>query len=153
MQKTVTFLRWEPKRDFYTDNLVCWVEFSVIDSALIGTPRERESVHSVKVIMTEMLLDAWRIPGAVDFGITNEMVRVALQSLEDYLAEQLKRGPLADKELAPLLMTTGNSPKDCPYKLANIHYPDETRFTVGVESQLIPQDKDTPPIHPNIQIL
>jgi hypothetical protein len=151
MQKTVTFLRWKPERDFYTDNLVCWVKFSVIDSALIGTPRERESVHSIKVIMTEMLLDAWRIPGVMDLGITNDMVKVALQSLEDYLAEQLKRGPLAERELAPLLMRTENSPKNCPYKLANIHYPDKTRFTVEVESQPIPQD--TPLIHPNIQIL
>ena len=151
MKKTVTFLKWEPKRDFYTDNLVCWVKFSVIDSALIGTPRERESVHSLKVVMTDMLLDTWRIPGAIDFGITDDMVKVALQSLEDYLAEQLKRGPLVEGELAPLLMTTENSPKNCPYRLANIHYPDRAYFTVEVESQLIPQG--TLPIHPNIQIL
>ncbi len=151
MQKTVTFLKWEPKRDFYTDNLECRVKFSVIDSALIGTPRERESVHSIKVVMTDMLLDTWRIPGAIDFGITDEMVKVALQSLEDYLVEQLKKGPLAGGELAPLLMTTENSPKSCPYKLTNILYPSKASFTVQIENQLALQD--TLPIHPNIQIL
>ena len=151
MQKTVTFLKWGPKRDFYTDNFECRVKFSVIDSALIGTPRERESVHSIKVVMTDLLMDAWRIPGAIDFGITDEMVKVALQSLEDHLVEQLKKGPLLEGELVPILMTTENSPKICPYKLANIHYPSKTSFTVEVEDQHT--QRDTLLIHPNIQIL
>jgi hypothetical protein len=146
MQKTVTLLKWEPKRDFYTDNLVCWVKFSVIDSTLIGTPRERESVHCIKVVMTDMLLDTWRIPGAIDFGITNDMVKVALQSLEDYLAERLKSGPLAAGELSPLLMTTENSPKRCPYKIANIHYPNKAFFAVEIENQ--PAPPDTLSMHP-----
>ncbi len=150
-QKTVTFLKCGPKRDFYTDNLECRVRFSVIDSALIGTPRERESVHSIKVVMTDMLMDTWRIPGAIDSGITDEMVKVALQSLEDYLVEQLKKGALPEGELAPLLMTTENSPKICPYKIANILYPTKTSFTVEIEDQLT--RRDPLPIHPNIQIL
>jgi hypothetical protein len=94
MQKTVTFIRWDPKRDFDTDNLVCRVRFSVIDSALIGTPRELETIHTIKVIITDTLMDYWRIPGALDMGITDEMIKVALQSLEDYLVERLKKGPL-----------------------------------------------------------
>jgi hypothetical protein len=151
MQKTVTFLEWRPRRDFDTDNLECRVTFSVIDSALIGTPRERDSVHSIKVIMTDILLDYWRIPGAIDPGITEEMVKVALQSLEDYLVEKLKKGPLSEGKLPDLFMATDNSPKTCPYKLANIHYPNKTVFTVDVEDQLLPQN--TPFIHSNILIL
>lgn len=101
--------------------------------------------------MTAMLMYAWRIPGAIDFGITDEMVKVALQSLEDYLVEQLKKGPLSEGELAPLLMTTETSPKICPYKLANILYPSKTSFTVEIEDQHTP--RDTLLIHSNIQIL
>lgn len=151
MRKTVTFLKWWSKRDFYTDNLECRVKFSVFDSALIGTPRFRESVHSIKVVMTDRLMDAWRITGALEIGITDEMLKVALQSLEDYLVEQLKKGPLLEGEPEPLLMTTENSPKICPYKLANILYPSKTSFTVEIEDQLTQQD--TLSIHPNIQIL
>ncbi len=151
MQKTVTFLKWEPRRDFDTDNFECRVKFSVIDSALIGTPRERESLHSIKVIMTDVLMDYWRVPGAFDSGIKNEMLKVALQSLEDFLIEQLKKGPLPEGELSALLMTTENSPKNCPYKLANIHYPSKTSFTIDIEEKLTHQD--TLSMHPNIHKL
>ncbi len=135
MQKTVTFLKWDPKRDFNTDNLVCRVKFSVIDSALIGSPRERESIHTITIIITDFLLGNWRIPGGLDFGITDEMIKVALQSLEDHLVQQLKQAPLPDGELEPITMNTENSPKTCPYKLANILYPSKTSFTVEIEDQ------------------
>jgi hypothetical protein len=39
MQKTVTILNYESRREFSTDNFQCSIVFSVIDSALIGTPR------------------------------------------------------------------------------------------------------------------
>ncbi len=151
MQKTVTFLKWDPKRDFYTDNLVCRVKFSVIDAALIGTPLERESIHTITITITDILLGNWRIPGGLDFGITDEMIKVTLQSLEDCLAQQLKQAPLPDGELEPITMTTENSPKTCPYKLANILYPSKTSFTFEIEDQ--PVQPDTRLIHPNIQIL
>jgi hypothetical protein len=151
MQKTVTFLKWDPKRDFDTDNLVCRIKFSVIDSALIGTPRERESIHTIKVIITDILLGNWRIPGGLDFGITEEMIKVALQSLEDYLAQQLKQASLPEGELEPITMTTENSPKACPYKLANILYPGKTSFKVDIEDQ--PVQPDILLVHPNIRIL
>jgi len=133
------------------DNLVCRVEFSVIDSALIGTPRERESVHTIQVVMTGILMTNWHIPGAIDNVITDEMIKVALQSLEDYLVEQIKKGPLPEGELEPLSMTTKNSPETFPYRLANILYPSKTSFIVEIEDQLTP--RDTLPIHPNIQKL
>jgi hypothetical protein len=151
MQKTVTFLEWNPKRGFFTDNFECQVKFSVIDSALIGTPRERESIHYIKVIMTDILLDYWRIPGAIEPAITEEMIKVALQSLEDYLVEELKKGHLLEGKLPDLFMATDNSPKTCPYKLANIQYPNKTVFTVDVEDQLPTQN--IPFLHPNIPLL
>jgi hypothetical protein len=151
MQKTVSLLSWNPKRDFHTDNLVCQVRFSVIDSALIGTPREVESIHTIKVIITDELMDSWRILGGLDFGITDEMIKVALQSLEDYIVEQLKKGSLPVGELNPLSMTTKNSPAACPYKLTNILYPSKKSFTVEAEER--PIHIDVLPIHSNIQVL
>lgn len=151
MQKKITFIRWDPKRDFSTDNLVCRVKFSVIESPLIGTPREVESIHTIKVIITDILMGNWGIPGGLDFGITDEMIKVALQSLEDYLVELLKKGPLPVGELDPLSMTTKNSPATCPYKLANILYPGKNSFTVEIGEQ--PIQPDTITIHPNIQVL
>lgn len=152
MQKTVTFLEWIPRRDFDTDNFECRVTFSVIDSALIGTPKERETVHYIKVIMTDVLMDYWLIPGAMDLKIiTQEMVKVALQSLEDYIVEKLKEGPLPEGKLPDLLMTIDNYPKKCPYRIISIPYPDKNAFTFKFEEQLIPQD--TLIIHPNIKKL
>lgn len=152
MKKTVTFLEWNPRRDFDTDNYECRVKFSVIDSALIGTPRERESLHAIKVIMTDVLMDYWRIPGAMDLKvITEEMVKVALQSLEDYIIEKLKEGSLREGKLPNLLMTTDNCPEVCPYKITNIHYPAKNAFIFEIEEQPISQDTLT--IHPNIKTL
>lgn len=135
MQKTITFLKWNPKRDFYTDNLVCRVKFSVSDTALIGTPRECENVYNITISITDILLSRWQIPGGLDFGITDEMIKVALQSLEDHLAQQLKKAPLPDGELEPLTLNTENSPDTCPYKLANILYPSKTSFVLETGDQ------------------
>src|SRR5712691_12318682 len=99
MQKTITFLEWNTKRDSYNDSLVCRVKFSVVDTALIGTPRERESIHIITIIISDILLSRWRVPGGLDFGITDEMIKVALQSLEDYLTQQIKQAALPDGEL------------------------------------------------------
>ena len=135
MQKTVTFLEWNPKRDFYTDNFVCHVKFSVIDTALIGTPTERENIHLITIAITDTLLSKWRVPGGLDFGITDEMIKVALQSLEDHLTQQIKQAPLPAGELEPINLDTQNSPETCPYKLANILYPGKASFVVETEDQ------------------
>lgn len=132
MWKTITFLKWNPKRDSYTDNFVCRVKFSIIDSDLIGTPRERESIHNITITITDILLSKWHVPGGLDFGITDEMIKVALQSLEDYLTQQIKQAPIADSELEPITLSTENSPETCPYKLANILYPSKTSFIVEI---------------------
>jgi hypothetical protein len=55
MQRTVTFLVWTPKRNFYDDKLECSLRFSMVNSSLIGTPREHESIHTLKVIISDIL--------------------------------------------------------------------------------------------------
>lgn len=140
MQKTITFISWNTNRDFDTDNLVCRVKFSVIDTALIGTPKERESIHKITIILTDILLGHWGIPGwdRAD-QITEEMMKVVLQSLEDYLTQQLIQASLLDDKLQPITLSTENSPKICPYKLANILYPSKKYFTVEIEDKSSPK--------------
>ncbi|MGD9099959.1 MAG: hypothetical protein PVF45_05730, partial [Anaerolineae bacterium] len=110
--------------------------FSVIDSSLIGTPRERESIHTVKVTITDQLMDYWGIAGAMESVVTDDMKKVAFQSAEDYVTEQLKTGSMLEKELPPRLFSTKNSFTSCPYKLSNITYPDKTVFTVDIDDRV-----------------
>ncbi len=131
MQKTVTFIAHNITREFLTDHLKGHFRFSVIDSSLIGTPKERSSIHTVEVTMTDYLMDYWRLAGAVDPTIvTDDMIKVAFQVAEDYIIEQLEKGPLPEGKLPPKFMSTENSSKSCPYKIANISYPEKTTFTV-----------------------
>lgn len=135
MKKTITFLQWKPKRDELTDNFVCHVKFSVIDSDLIGTAREVVSIHTITITITDILLSRWGIPGGLDFGITDEMVKVILQVLEDHLTQQIKKTLLPRGELEPLVLSTENSPESCPYNLNNILYPSKMLFEVETEDQ------------------
>lgn len=135
MKKTITFLQWYPKRDDSTDNFVCRVKFSVIDSDLIGTPREVTSNHQIVIKITDVLLSKWRIPGGLDFGITEEMVKVALQVLEEHITQKIKTAHLLADELESLTLKTENSPEMCPYNLANIQYPNKKTFIVDLGQQ------------------
>ena len=135
MQKTVTFTRWSPERIPYNDKLECWFEFSVVDSSLIGTPREVGSTYIVKVTITDALMNRWSLAGAECSGVTEEMVKVAFQSAEEYISEQLKKGSL-EKELPPLFMSTENFPSSCPYNIANIRYPEKAAFTVAIDDRV-----------------
>jgi len=135
MKKTITFLQWYPKRDDLTDNFVCRVKFSVIDSDLIGTPREVASNHQIVITISDILLSKWQIPGGLDFGITEEMVKVALQVLEEHITQEIKTARLLDNELESIILKTENSPEMCPYSLANIQYPSKTTFIVDLGQQ------------------
>ncbi len=136
MQMTVTFTRWKPERNFYTDNLDCLFEFSVVDSSLIGTPREIGSKHIVRVTITDTLMNDWNLAGAEGSGITEEMVKVAFQGAEEYISEQLRKGLLSEKELPSLFMSTKDFPSSCPYNIANIHYPEKTTFEVTIDERI-----------------
>jgi hypothetical protein len=123
MQKTVAFLDYKPSINSSNDAFECQFKFSVIDSALIGTPRQNESIHTIKVQMSDFLMSSWGLPGFKGFSVTEAMIKIAFQSVEEHITEQLKKGSLQEGELAPLIMTTANSPKSCPYNLSNIPYP------------------------------
>ena len=114
MQRTVIFLAWTPKRNFYDEKLECSLRFSVVNSSLLGTAREHESIHTLKVVMSDILLVNWGLPEAADpSAISENMVKLALQSAEDYIAGQLKKGPL-EENLPSLSMRPDNSPDSCP---------------------------------------
>jgi hypothetical protein len=133
MQKTVRFLRHNCRRNFFSDNLECWFKFSVVDSSLVGTPRDVGSVHTLVVTLTDRLMNNWDLAGAEWSVITKDMVKVAFQNAEDYIAEQLQEGPLPEGELPPIFRNTENSPKYCPYNLSNILYPEKEVFTVDID--------------------
>lgn len=143
MKKTITFLQWKPKRDEMTDNFVCRVKFSVIDSDLIGTPREIASNHQIVITITDILLSRWRIPGGLDFGITEEMVKVALQVLEEHITQKIKTTPFLEGELESVILNTENSPEECPYNITNIQYPSKTTFMVDLGKQDSPKNVDS----------
>ena len=81
------------------------------------------------VIMTDFLMDAWRLDGAIENVVTGEMVKIALQSFEEHVTNLLQKGLLTERNLPHLEMTTKNSPTSCPYKISNIAYPAKTSFT------------------------
>lgn len=143
MKKTVTFLHWNPKRDDLTDNFVCRVRFSVIDSELIGTPREVVSTHFIVITITDILLSRWQIPGGLDLEITEEMVKVALQVLEEHITQKIKMAPLPEGEFESVTLNTENSPETCPYNLANIQYPNKKIFVVDLGQQNFQKNIDS----------
>ncbi len=152
MQKTVTFLSCQPTRNFNNDDLECTLKFSVLDSSLIGTPTERESIHILKVIVSDMLLINWQLLRTLNPSvITEDMVKVAFQRAEEHITEQIRKGGTTGKEWPILSMTTNNSPGSCPYNLSNIQYPIQTHFTVDIDDQTLNQEQVR--VHTNIQVL
>jgi hypothetical protein len=154
MEKLVTFAsRQSPaSRNFENDALICWFDFSVVDSSLIGTPRERPTNHSLKVTMSHELLANWGLETARGSDVTSEMVKVAFQKALEQITEQIKTGSPLERELSPLSLTTRNCEDSCPYNLSQIAYPDKVEFTVSFgESQL--NQPDLSNVHPNIGVL
>lgn len=152
MQKTVTFQNRETRWNHFNDTFECSVVFSVIDSALIGTPREKASTHNIMFVASNNLMSDWHLVRAIeDQAFTEDMIKVTLQSLEDHLTNLLKSGLLTQRDLPPLSLNTQNSPNSCPYKLSNIQYPNKTSFVVDIDEQL--GVSDIPSGHPNIKVL
>lgn len=152
MRKSVTFTNWEFRRRFYNHNLESWLEFSVVDSSLIGTPREIGSTHIVKVTITDGLISKWNLAGADSSRVSEEMAKVAFQSAEEYISEQLKKGPLPEKELPPLFMSTENFPTSCPYNIASIHYPEKKAFIIAIDDR-IDQPQGLAQVRRNVDVL
>jgi TIR domain-containing protein len=140
MQKTVKFLKHYPKRDGDTDNFVCGFRFSVLDTQLISTPYEIETIHKLKVSLSDELMINWRLQGFQNVEqYSDEMVKVAYQSAEEYISKLIKSGTDLEDELLPLERTTANSPKSCPYKIINITYPVKNTFVVDFDKQTTTQ--------------
>jgi nucleoside phosphorylase len=81
-------------------------------------------------------MNQWNLAGAEWSGVTEEMIKVAFQSAEEYISEQLKKGSLSEKELPPLYMSIKDFPPSCPYNIANIHYPEKTTFEVTIDDRI-----------------
>ena len=145
MNKTVRFLSHHPRRDWDTDSFVCGFRFSVIDSKRIGTPYEFETRHKLRVILSDELLINWGLWNADDNGISDEMLKVAYQSAEEHISDLIKSQASLEDELPTLQRTTANSPKSCPYKIANIAYPNKNSFAVDFDERNTPSFSSTLP--------
>lgn len=152
MEKTVTFAPHQPpplRND--TDVLVCWFDFSVIDSSLIGTPRQRAIHHSLKITMTKKLRERWEIDTPRGSAVSSGMVKVAFQVALEHIGEQLQKGLLPEGDLPSLSRDTSNSEDSCPYDITNIAYPDKTEFRVPLNDPL--KNPDLLDVHSNIRVL
>jgi len=132
-QKTVTFLFYGYERNFDTDSFICTIIFSVISTELIGTPYEVAKTYRFQISLTSRLMSFWNIPNALELGqnkISDEMIKIALQSAEEYISLLIRSGEILDDRLQPWNRTTENSPETCPYNLANVDYPKKMSFVV-----------------------
>lgn len=136
MEKTVTFLpSGLPPSRGPDRRLVCSFDFSVVDSSLIGTPRERGTIHYLTITMTLGLLRKWELEPPRG-GVSNEMLKVAFQKALEYITAQLKSGSLTEGELVLLSLDTSNSEDSCPYQLSNVDCPPhKTKFQIPLEQR------------------
>ncbi len=135
MQLTVTFLKYYLERD-ESDALKGWFEFSLIESALVGTPKEKYTTHMVRFGMSHELMANWSLDNGRGFKVSEKMTKVAFQRIEYYVSEELTKNQLPKKDLPAVSMTTQNSPESCPYNLTNILYPEKKTFTVDIDTQV-----------------
>lgn len=135
MKLTVRFLDHSLRID--SDKALSgWFDFSLIDSALVGTPKEEYTTHTIVFRMSRALLTKWELSGN-GFEVSEQMTKVAFQKVEEYVSEEIKKNPMLTQDLPALNMTPKDSPESCPYpNLANIPYPEEKTFSVDVETQV-----------------
>jgi len=136
MQKIVKFINRTITRDSFTDNLRAKFILSIIDAALIGTPKDIPSRHAIELVISEYLMDHWRLTGAIDPTVISEdMEKVAFQLIEDHVTQLLQQGIEMEKVLPNLFLDTENSSKTCPYKISNIAYPQKSTFAVEIKEE------------------
>lgn len=133
MQKTVTFLSHKAQRVFDNDGFECDVRFSVVDSAMIGTPREEASVHTIRLTMSDNLMNGWGLADHMNLDVTPNMIKISLQVIEDNVTRLLKSGLPMKKNLEAISLTTQTVPSSCPYEPAKIGYPAKTSFVVDID--------------------
>lgn len=110
----------------------CLFRVSVVDSSLVGHPREKSSTdfYEIRVAMTWELRVNWKLEHS---GAEMDVVKVLFEHCREHVAERLAQSLPLEHEL---LLTMENSPDHCPYDIARIADPaNPVSFAVGVESQ------------------
>ena len=137
VEKTLTFASCECKRKSADDDVFCRFSFSVVDSASVGTPRERETYHSIKITLGKRLRDNWGIDTDRGSSISSDIRKVAFQIVLEEITERLRNGDLPEGELPPLSRRSTNSEDSLPFRLSEIAYPGHIQFKVIVD---VPDD-------------
>ena len=137
VQKRVTLHLLDKNRmDWATDNFECLFGVSMVDSRLVGQPREHSETdfHKIKVGMTWELRDNWRLNNDIaEMGV----VKVLFEYFREYIVERIRRGlPLGQE----ILLTTQNSPDYCPYDISRIADPTTSvSFVVNLDNRGLSQ--------------
>jgi hypothetical protein len=110
-------------------------EFSVVDSSLIGQPEERSGTLYGRLfvgITIELNLN-WRLKD-------EELLKVLFEYGKRHVIQKIKDGTLSDRE--ELLLTTSNSPEDCPFDPSRIPHPSGAKFEVEVGEEKIMENPE-----------
>ena len=134
VQKQVTcqLYRWE-RPDYPTDTFVYLFSVSIVDSSLVGKPREKSETnyHTVKMGMTYEL--------RVNWGLDNEIADTNLRKvLFEYCREHVRKR--TEQGLPPeerIVLTTENSSDQCPYDISRI---DDSTIPISETINVYSQD-------------
>ena len=96
-----------------TDSFVCLFGVSVVDTSLIGKPREKSETnhYRIKAGMTLTLKSTWRLTDSSD----SDVAKVLFEHCREYVATQVQKKLEPEKEL---LLSTSTSPDRCPYDIS-----------------------------------
>ena len=110
-------------------------EFTVVDSSLVGEPEERSKTLYGKLFVgiTIELNINWRLND-------HELLKVLFEYGKRHVIQKIKDGTLSEKE--ELLLTTSNSPENCPFDPSRIKNPSGAKFEIEVSEEKIMENPE-----------
>jgi len=140
MSKRISLTRCScTKRVFDDDAYTCDFFFSIVDSSLMGQPRQKSATthHVVKVTITWELLHNWGLD-----GINNpDWIKLLFWYAKEHIDENVKSGNLPAKD--ELTVTSQTAEDKCPFDIPLI--PDLGGYTFDV-------DEDVDEIHSHNEV-
>jgi len=117
------------QESFDTDVWSYRFPFSIVETSLLGSPEEksRTQQYVVTIGLSRELRVNWRV-GEVD---ESELVKLLFEFGKRHVFEKLQHGSLTEEE--ELLLTTQNSPQECPFEISRIADPEGASFDVEVD--------------------
>jgi hypothetical protein len=110
-------------------------EFTVVDSSLVGQPEERsETLHGKLFVGITIELNInWHLKD-------EELLKVLFEYGKRHIIQKIKDGTLSKRE--ELLLTTSNSPENCPFDTSRIPHPNGAKFEIEVSEEKIMENPE-----------